>query len=70
MAAPEQPAKLGGATILQILPALGAGGGVERGTIEIAEAIVGAGGRSLVVSSGGSSAYELKRFGAEHIELP
>ena len=70
MAAPEQPAKLEGATILQILPALGAGGGVERGTIEIAEAIVGAGGRSLVVSSGGSSAYELKRFGAEHIELP
>jgi len=70
MAAAEQQAKLKGATILQVLPALGAGGGVERGTIEIAEAIVGAGGRSLVVSSGGASAHALKRVGAEHIEMP
>jgi len=58
------------ATVLQILPALGAGGGVERGTVEIAEAIVAAGGRALVVSVGGLSVHELKRVGAEHIELP
>ncbi len=58
------------ATILQVLPALGAGGGVERGTIEIAQAIVAAGGRALVASSGGVRAHELKRIGAEHITLP
>jgi len=58
------------ATILQVLPALGAGGGVERGTIEIAHAVVAAGGRALVASSGGIRAHELKRAGAEHIELP
>ena len=57
-------------TVLQILPALGAGGGVERGTVEIAQAIVGAGGRSLVASSGGLLAHEFKRAGAEHFTLP
>lgn len=57
------------ATILQVLPALGAGGGVERGTIEVAQAIVAAGDRALVASSGGIRAHELKRVGAEHIEL-
>ncbi|MGH6662154.1 MAG: hypothetical protein ACREB6_11490, partial [Rhodospirillales bacterium] len=56
------------ATILQVLPALGAGGGVERGTIEIAQAIVAAGGRALVASSGGARAHEVKRVGAEHVE--
>ncbi len=61
---------LQGETILQILPAMGAGGGVERGTVEIADAIVQSGGRSLVVSSGGPSVHEVKRVGAEHIELP
>ncbi|MBL6929340.1 MAG: glycosyltransferase family 4 protein [Rhodospirillales bacterium] len=58
------------ATVLQVLPALGAGGGVERGTIEIARAISEAGGRSLVVSAGGSQVYELARAKAEHFELP
>ena len=32
------------ATVLQVLPALGAAGGVERGTVEIAGAVVQAGG--------------------------
>ena len=58
------------ATILQVLPALGSGGGVERGTIEIAQAVVNAGGRALVASAGGARAHEVKRVGAEHIELP
>ena len=57
-------------TVLQVLPALDAGGGVERGTIEIAAAIVEAGGRALVASSGGLSAHELRRVGAEHLTLP
>lgn len=56
-------------TILQVLPALSSGG-VERGTIEVAQAIVEAGGRALVVSNGGSMVHELTRVGAEHIELP
>ncbi len=56
-------------TILQVLPALSSGG-VERGTIEVAQAIVEAGGRALVVSNGGGMVHELARVGAEHIELP
>lgn len=68
----QKPPAAGGsfATILQVVPALGTGGGVERGTIEIAQAIVAAGGRSLVASSGGARVHELKRVGAEHVELP
>jgi len=58
------------ATILQVIPALGAGGGVERGTVEIAEAIADAGGRALVVSVGGSQVHEITRAGGKHIELP
>jgi glycosyltransferase involved in cell wall biosynthesis len=58
-----------GATILQVLPAMG-NGGVERGTIEIAQAIVRAGGRALVASAGGPNVARLQRAGAEHIELP
>ncbi len=69
---PEQPpdAGLDSVTILQVLPAMGAGGGVERGTVEIAGAITAQGGRALVASNGGDSVHELKRVGAEHIELP
>ena len=58
------------ATVLQVLPALDAGGGVERGTVEIASAIVEAGGRALVASRGGTMVHELKRVGAEHFTLP
>ena len=50
-----------GPTVLQVLPALGAGGGVERGTIEIARAIVEAGGRALVASAGGAMVHEVAR---------
>jgi glycosyltransferase involved in cell wall biosynthesis len=61
---------LTGITILQVLPAMGAGGGVERGTVEIAQAIVARGGRALVVSNGGAQEHEFKRVGAVHITLP
>ncbi len=57
------------ATVLQVLPAM-VTGGVERGTVEMAEAIVNAGGRALVASCGGPMVHELTRVGAEHIELP
>lgn len=55
--------------ILQILPALQQGG-VERGTLEMAEAITQAGGRALVASSGGRLVPLLHSLGAEHITLP
>lgn len=57
-------------TILQVLPALGGSGGVERGTVEIAGCIKQAGGRSLVASNGGLREHDLKRAGAEHFTLP
>jgi glycosyltransferase involved in cell wall biosynthesis len=56
-------------TCLQVLPGLGTGG-VERGTIDMAEALVNAGWRALVTSSGGSCVRELERVGGEHILLP
>ena len=56
-------------TILQVLPALD-GGGVERGVLEIAEAVVKAGHRSLVVSAGGGMVHELVAGGTEHFQLP
>ena len=52
--------------ILQVLPALDAGG-VERGTLEIAEAIARAGFRPLVASAGGRLAAQL---GEAHRRLP
>ena len=57
------------ATILQILPSLESGG-VERGTVDITEAIVNSGGRAIVVSSGGRLVPEIERAGGEHIRLP
>ena len=41
-----------GPVIVQVLPEL-VRGGVERGTIEMAEAIIAAGGKAVVVSNGG-----------------
>lgn len=55
--------------ILQILPALQQGG-VERGTLEMAQAITQAGGKALVASSGGRLVPMLRNLGAEHITLP
>lgn len=55
--------------ILQVLPAL-ASGGVERGTVEIAEAIAAAGFRALVASAGGALAAEVERVGGVHVPLP
>lgn len=55
--------------ILQIIPSLGAGG-AEQGCIDVAEAIVRAGGQSIVVSNGGYRINELQRIGALHINMP
>jgi len=56
-------------TILQIIPTLETGG-AERTVIEVAEAIVRAGGRALVASEGGRLSAELKTVGGELIRFP
>ncbi len=59
---------LSGKTILQVIPDLQAGG-AERTTLEVAEAIIEAGGRALVVSEGGRLVPALERMGGLNIEL-
>lgn len=55
-------------TVVQLLPALESGG-VERSTLEIAEALVKAGHRALVVSKGGRLVPQLEAVGGEHVAL-
>lgn len=55
-------------TVVQLLPALDAGG-VERSTLEIADALVRAGHRAVVVSAGGRLLPQLQALGAEHVRL-
>jgi len=55
--------------ILQIVPRLDIGG-AERGTVDIARAVVEAGGTAIVVSEGGVLETELLRAKARHIVLP
>lgn len=52
--------------VLQLLPALDSGG-VERGTLEIARALVAAGHESVVLSKGGRQVEQLQREGSRHI---
>lgn len=52
--------------ILQVLPALESGG-VERGTLEMAQAIVEAGHEAWVVSAGGRLVDPLEACGAHHV---
>ncbi len=56
-------------TVVQLLPAL-EGGGVERGTLEVARALVAAGHRSVVISGGGRMVAQLLAEGSEHVTLP
>ena len=58
-----------GFTILQVTPALDAGG-VEQTTLDMASAIVAAGGRALVASAGGRLEDDLARRGGRLIRLP
>lgn len=58
-----------GTVVLQVLPSLETGG-VERGTVEIAQAIVAAGGTALVASEGGRLVGAIERAGGRHIRLP
>jgi len=56
-------------TVLQMLPALESGG-VERGTLEVARALVEQGHRALVMSAGGRLVAPLTGSGAEHFAWP
>lgn len=55
-------------TILQVLPRLHAGG-VERGTIEVTDAISKSGWRALVASEGGQLIPSITYAGGEHITM-
>src|SRR5690606_32864632 len=54
--------------VVQLLPALESGG-VERSTIEIADALQRAGHRAIVVSAGGRLVPALEATGARHVTL-
>ena len=53
--------------IVQLLPDLHSGG-VEKGTLEMAQAIVEAGHESFVISSGGRLVKQLEAEGSQHIQ--
>jgi glycosyltransferase involved in cell wall biosynthesis len=55
--------------VLQVIPGL-VSGGVERGTVEVGAALVAAGWKAYVASSGGPLERELARAGVEHVALP
>lgn len=55
--------------IIQLVPELNSGG-VERGTLEIARALVAAGHESVVISNGGRMVAQLEAEGTRHIQLP
>ena len=55
--------------VMQILPELNSGG-VERGTLEVADFLVKQGHDALVVSNGGRLVAKLEESGARHIAMP
>jgi glycosyltransferase involved in cell wall biosynthesis len=58
-----------GFTLLQVVPALDSGG-VEQTALDVAAAVVAAGGRALVVSSGGRLEPKLIALGAVAVRMP
>jgi glycosyltransferase involved in cell wall biosynthesis len=57
------------ACVMQIVPELDTGG-VEQTTVDVAEAVIRAGGRSIVVSKGGRLEGRLLKGGTSVIKLP
>ncbi|QAU24144.1 glycosyltransferase [Dyella sp. M7H15-1] len=55
-------------TVVQLIPALRAGG-AERSVLEVGQALVQAGHRSVVISAGGRMTAQLEAEGSEHITL-
>lgn len=56
-------------TVLQVLPALDAGG-VEKGSLEVAAELTRRGHTALVMSAGGRMVRDLEDLGVEHIAWP
>ena len=54
--------------VLQVIPSL-VSGGVERGTVELAAALVAAGWTAYVASAGGPMERQLARIGAHHLQI-
>lgn len=52
--------------VVQLLPAL-EGGGVEKGTLEVARCLVEQGHESIVISAGGRLVEQLERDGSRHL---
>lgn len=57
------------ATILQIIPELKTGG-AEKSVVEMTEAVIRAGGRSLVITEGGALSDDVLSLGGEIIKMP
>ncbi|HEV7997668.1 MAG TPA: glycosyltransferase family 4 protein [Stellaceae bacterium] len=55
--------------VLQIVPSL-VSGGAERGTVELAAALIAAGWNAYVASSGGPLEHDIARAGGTHLTLP
>lgn len=55
--------------VLQVLPEMGQGG-VELGTVQIAEALTEQGIKNYVASQGGRMEFQLERLGVKHFKLP
>lgn len=66
---PIEKTPLAGATILQIIPALDAGG-AERTTVDVAAALTAAGARALVATEGGRLVGELQAKGGIWLPFP
>ncbi|MBB5756730.1 glycosyltransferase involved in cell wall biosynthesis [Methylorubrum rhodinum] len=64
-----EPPPLAGVTILQIIPALEAGG-AERTTVDVAAALAEAGARALVATEGGRLVGELQAKGGIWVPFP
>lgn len=63
------PSPLAGVTVLQIIPALEAGG-AERTTVDVAAALAEAGARALVATEGGRLVGELQAKGGIWVPFP
>ncbi len=68
-AAVESKTDAKGPVVLQVLPSL-VTGGVERGAVDIAGAIIADGGTAIVASEGGLMENDLKRLGVLHLKMP
>ena len=66
---PTETSPLYGVGVLQVIPALDAGG-AERTTVDVAEAITAAGGRALVATEGGRLVGELQAKGGIWVPFP